>query len=256
MRALIDAIVGQLRNVHVHTDLTVAQLQPIDSVGASTRWRLHSARGAQDPSGPLSIPFDGLVLALPGPVLFRLLGPLDRSLANELGGIEHASSAVICLGYQRNQLRHQLDAFGLVVPQAEQRRILSVSFSSQKFPQRAPTGHVLLRVFIGGALHGELVELADDQLVELARGECEALLGAAGEPTVLLVQRWPQAMPQYHVGHLGRVARIEGLLERWPTLEITSNALRGVGIPQCVRDAERAAQRLVATLAHTDQPAA
>jgi protoporphyrinogen/coproporphyrinogen III oxidase len=100
-----------------------------------------------------------------------------------------------------------------------------------------------LRVFIGGALQPELLKLSDDQLQRLVRDELAELLGARGQPDFAIVVRWAGVMPQYHVGHLDRVARIESRVEKLPGLQLAGNAYHGVGIPHCIHSGERAAER-------------
>ena len=111
---------------------------------------------------------------------------------------------------------------------------------------RAPAGHVLLRVFIGGACRPEMLELDDGALQRIAAEELSGLLAIRGEPCICRVTRWKETMPQYHVGHLSRVARIEGLVATHTGLELAGNAYRGVGVPYCIRSGERAAERLLA----------
>jgi oxygen-dependent protoporphyrinogen oxidase len=112
-----------------------------------------------------------------------------------------------------------------------------------KYPGRAPAGHALLRVFLGGALDESALDRDDPALVAAARGQLEELLGARGEPLFTRVARYPRAMPQYHVGHLARVDAVERCLRRHPGLGLAGGAYRGVGIADCVRSAEEAAER-------------
>lgn len=213
---------------------------PVDRLtrGSSGQWQLRV--GERDET------FDGVVLALPAPRVVGLLQPHHKDLASELAAIPYAGAAVAVLGYARKDIRHPLDAFGLVVPAVEQRKVLAVSFASVKFPGRAADDQVLIRVFMGGALQPELLEQADDELLQLARQELEELLGARGTPRLAELHRWQGAMPQYHVGHLDRVERIEAHLQTLPGLQLAGNAYRGVGIPFCIRSGQQAADRLLA----------
>jgi oxygen-dependent protoporphyrinogen oxidase len=188
--------------------------------------------------------FTSIVVATPAHIAGRLLAAVDRDLAALLE-IPAASAAILLLGCRRDQIAHAMDGFGFVAPLCEQRRILSASFSSVKFPGRAPPGKVLLRVFVGGACQAELVELDNDQLLQLALQELRDLIGLRGDPELVRIVRWRHAMPQYHLGHLQRVQSIEQALRRLPGLELAGNAYRGVGIPFCIRSGEDAAQRLL-----------
>ncbi len=132
------------------------------------------------------------------------------------------------------------------MPEVEGRPVLAISFSSEKYPGRAPAEHVLIRVFLGGACHPEVLGWDDQQLLATAQRELSALLRIEGDPLLQRVFRWQGRMPQYHVGHVQRVARIEELVARMAGLELAGNAYHGVGVPNCIHSGEAAAERLLA----------
>ncbi|MFG0333851.1 MAG: protoporphyrinogen oxidase [Maioricimonas sp. JB049] len=198
---------------------------------------------------------DAVILAVPAYRAADLLDDWNRELAEALRGIEYASSGIVISGHRLENVRHPLDAFGLVIPHIEQRQILAVSFLSRKFHGRAPEGRVVLRTFVGGALQPELLEQSDDDLISMVHGELRDILGVEGEPDFVRVARWHRKMPQYHIGHLERVQQIESLTRRSPGLFIAGNAYHGVGIPDCIRSGEQAAQRALETLAAAGSPA-
>ena len=149
------------------------------------------------------------------------------------------------MGYARKDVEHPLDAFGVVCPIKEERPLIAISISSEKFAGRAPEDHVLFRVFIGGALQPELLELTDEELIDSTRQQLKELLGVQGDPLFTEIARWTNSMPQYHIGHVELVEEIESLLESVENLEIAGNAYRGVGIPVCIREGKLAAERLI-----------
>jgi oxygen-dependent protoporphyrinogen oxidase len=201
-------------------------------------------------AAPELLAADVVIVATPAAPAAVLLAGVDPPLAAELAGIVSAGSAIVSLGFPREAVVHPLDAAGLVVPRAAGKRALAISFSSSKFPHRAPAGSVLMRVFLGGALDPNALDLDDDDLVALARLEAATLVGAAGEPLVVQVDRWGGAMPQYHVGHADRIARIESALARHPGLALAGAAYRGVGIPQVIASGQAAAARALRTAGH------
>src|SRR5262249_10746855 len=144
-----------------------------------------------------------------GAVSSRLLANVDSELASLIGRIPYAGCSVAVLGVGRDQISHPLDGFGFVVPAIENRRIIAGSMASVKFPGRAPKGKVLLRVFVGGALQPELGQLPDEEIRKIVIEELGELIGLRGEPEFCEVVRWLGMMPQYHVGHLDLVSRIE-----------------------------------------------
>jgi oxygen-dependent protoporphyrinogen oxidase len=204
--------------------------------GGDGRWRVPLA-GADLPT----LDADAVVVALPAAAAARIVAGVAPALAAELAAIEYTGSAVVALGYPRDRVAHPLDAAGMVVPRAAGRRALAVSFSSSKFPDRAPPGCVLVRVFMGGALDPRTARLPDAELSALARDEAAVLIGATGGPLVEQVDRWEGAMPQYHVGHLARVERIERAAATIGGFALAGAAYRGVGIPQVIASGQTAA---------------
>jgi protoporphyrinogen/coproporphyrinogen III oxidase len=187
-------------------------------------------------------------VALPAHAAAHLLTNFNQPLASELQEIDYAGCVIVSVAYRREQIGHPLDGFGFIVPQIERRQVIAASFASLKFPARAPNDGVLIRVFIGGALQPELLERPDDELTQIATTELTELLQISGGPLLVDIARWPRSMPQYHVGHLDRVARIEQLVSRYPTFALAGNAYRGVGIPQCIATGQAAAERIVSAL--------
>ncbi len=234
MRSLVDAIVEDLPNV------TPQLNSPVQDVQYQTggKWKVTFGEGKQ-------LDADGVVVALPASRATEIMTPVDEQLGRLLADVHHSPCAVICLGYRREQIAHALDGFGFVVPSVERRSILSVSFSSVKYAERAPDDCELLRIFVGGATQPELVELPDDQLLELVRRELRELMGVQGEPLFTDVGRWYGVMPQYRVGHRGLIEKIEQRCEHFEGLQLAGNSFDGVGLPNCIHRAQIAADRLV-----------
>jgi oxygen-dependent protoporphyrinogen oxidase len=173
---------------------------------------------------------------------------VDDILATALQAIPYASSAIVNLVCTRTQVSHPLDGMGFVVPAIEQRALLACSFSSVKFAGRAPQEQVLLRAFVGGALQQEQLVRSDVEIQQTIVHDLRQLLGLTGEPLAISVTRHLEAMPQYHVGHLDRVAHITSRLAHCPGLVLAGNAYHGVGIPDCIHSAETAVQTLLECL--------
>ncbi|MEZ6122512.1 MAG: protoporphyrinogen oxidase [Planctomycetaceae bacterium] len=189
--------------------------------------------------------FDAVVLTLPTARIAEVLpGTEFNEVTSLLRQIEYASSAIVVSGHSLSDFRHPLDAFGLVIPHIENRRILAVSFGSRKFAGRAPEGHILLRTFVGGAMQPEQLEHSDEQIQEIVNQELTSILGMHAAPEFSEVVRYPHAMPQYHVGHLARVDRIHACMQSFPSLQLAGSAFYGVGIPDSIASGRLAADRL------------
>ncbi|MBD3676477.1 MAG: protoporphyrinogen oxidase [Planctomycetaceae bacterium] len=234
----IQTILDALRE-QVKASATIRSNCPIVSIERSDdNWVLTTANGESEN-------FDAVILALPTHKAAELVQSVSADLAEDLHGIEYASSAIVVSGHKLSDIDHPLDAFGLVIPEIEHRDVIAVSFSSRKFPGRAPDGKVVLRTFVGGAMHSEKMELTDDEMKKVVRRELGDMLGVSGEPDFEEVVRYENSMPQYHVGHLERVASIESQVAELPGLELAGNAYRGVGIPDSIASGEAAAERIL-----------
>jgi protoporphyrinogen/coproporphyrinogen III oxidase len=195
--------------------------------------------------------FEHLILALPSHRASQLLQMTNPKLASLLGRIPYASSAVAVLAVQRREIPKSNLCFGIVIPTIERRDSLAISLASEKYEGRCPDDLVLARVFMGGAVRPELLDKDDDALLSIARKEVAELLGATSPPVRQSLIRWPCAMPQYLVGHVELVQEIVSEVVQDPMLSLIGNAYQGVGIPQCVRMAREAAERIAGSISST-----
>jgi len=240
---------------------TLAAALPPGTVRTNSAVRRLSRNGAASPwliellDGP-PLEADAVIVTTEAHSTARMIDMEDPGLALQLRAIPYASSVIVNVAYRRDQIQHPLDGFGVVVPATEGRSILAISFSSVKFPSRAPSGTVLLRVFIGGATQPELFDLDDSSLRHLVAQEMAGLIGVQGEPLLLRIARHPRAMPQYMLGHLERVEAIRRKLTRYPRLFLTGIAFDGVGIPDCIHAAETTAENVFNSLANPANTAA
>lgn len=190
----------------------------------------------------------GIIITTPAYHVGTLLKNIDKKLYEDLVSIEYASSAVIILTYKREDIAHNLDGFGFVVPNVESSNLIACSYSSNKFDGRAPDNHVLFRAFVGGALNPNICDLEDGIITQKVEKELSDILGIKSEPEFTMIQRYPDAMPQYHVGHIEKVGKIKEQVSRLEGLQIAGNAYDGVGIPDSVHSGEQAAASIVEEL--------
>jgi oxygen-dependent protoporphyrinogen oxidase len=197
--------------------------------------------------GAETIRADGVVVATPAFVTAALLEELDADLAAAHAEVPYASSVVVTLAFSAGDVTG-LAGYGYVIPRAESLDTLACTWTSQKWDGRAPDGALLVRIYAGRFGGRDLTLDSDDDLVALALEEL-ALVGVTADPALIRVQRWPLGMPQYVLGHLERLERIDGALAEHPGLAVAGAAYRGVGIPDCIRSGETAAESVVRALA-------
>ena len=240
LQTLVTALQNRLEQANFRLNQQAVQITR-HAGNARPPWDIRMADGT-------AIETDAVIITGPSKHAARLLTDMDPTLADDLAQVAYASSAVVHLAYQRRQIGHPLDAFGCVVPLIENRDIIAASFSSIKYQGRAPKDTVLLRAFMGGALHPHMAGREDAELIRLACADLNDLLNISGSPMFTVVSRWPDSMAQYDVGHLNRIAALREKVDKHTCLALAGNGFEGVGIPDCVRAGEAAAESIAADL--------
>jgi protoporphyrinogen/coproporphyrinogen III oxidase len=239
MQQMVDAVASRLNPAALRSNVAVQSLQP-----QNAGW-LVSAGYASDQ-------FDGVILATPAHISAALIQISSPQLASELRGIEYTSSITINLAYDQRVRSSLPPGFGFLVPRSEGRRMLAATFVHNKFPHRAPTDRALLRCFIGGTQHANVLQMSDAQILSIVREELRLIIGLSADPLFARVYRWRSAMAQYGVGHLERLQRIDNLLTQVRGLALAGNGYRGIGVPDCIRSGTEAATKTLAAVGLTE----
>lgn len=236
---IVEALLGALREAGVKRHLKTAVQRIERSHGG---YRLHLGGGR-------IFPAQGLILATPAYVSGTLLEREAPTLARTLREIPYVSTATVSLVFRQIDLPRPLDGRGYVIPREEGREALACTWTSSKFPHRAPDDYALLRVFIGRAGQEEDIRWTEENMLEIAREEVALTLDIDAQPVFSRVFIWQDAMPQYNLGHQKRLAAIDDALEGLPRLALAGNGYRGIGIPDCIHSGEIAADRVLSHFA-------
>jgi oxygen-dependent protoporphyrinogen oxidase len=228
---LIDALVGQL-DADLRLNTAVEAVETCDGGG----YRLTLSDGEV-------LEADAVIFATPANVTAKLLHQAAPEAATHLREIRYAGIGTIYLSYRREDVPHPLDGFGVMIPSSEGRRIDGMTWTSSKWAGRAPSNQVLLRVFFGGPQTRDVLDLNDSDLLAVVSGDLRDLLGIESQPLFQRIFRWREGNPQYDIGHLERVAAIEAALP--PGMIVTGSSYRGVGVPDCVKQGQTAAQQVI-----------
>ena len=246
MTELIEGLARSLGTaVHVSTPVTGLQRgqlqQSFRAAAEPTGYTVVTARGP--------IEADAVVLTGPSSEAAALVRPFDSTLASLLDGISTAPLAVLCLGFDEAAVardRGPLNGFGFLVPRRERIRMLGALWESAIYPHRAPDGKALMRVMIGGARDPGVIALDDDALLRVVRQELEQTMGLRVAPEFVRIVRHSRGIPQYTVGHVARLQRIDALLQPYPGLFLAGNSYRGVSINSCIAESGTIADRVLA----------
>jgi oxygen-dependent protoporphyrinogen oxidase len=238
--------------------------------GAEVRTRAMVRELARGPRGwrltigsahaPEHLDADAVILALPGRPAGRLLAgvPEAAAAATALGEISYASMAIVTLAYPDTAFPQLPEGSGYLVPAVDGRPVKAVTFSSLKWPhlRDRAAGLVLVRCSVGRIGEEAILHRDDQELIALAAVDLATATGVRGAPADAVVTRWGGALPQYTVGHLGRVAAIQASLAAQPGLAACGAAYAGVGIPACIGTARAAADQVLAGLRVGSTPGA
>jgi oxygen-dependent protoporphyrinogen oxidase len=206
---------------------------------------------------PEIVEADAVVLATPARPTARLLGEVAPTSAMALERIESASMAIVTMAFPARAFP-EVTGSGFLVPPVDGRAVKASTFSFAKWDWLRAEGTspgakiVVLRCSLGRHREEQALQRSDDELVGLALGDLSDAIGLSVRPVEAHVQRWGGALPQYAVGHLGRVATIRRGLETLPGLAVCGSTYDGVGIPACIASAEKAAAKVVGDLATMD----
>jgi oxygen-dependent protoporphyrinogen oxidase len=231
---LAETLVARSPNIAFRTNQRIVRLDP---AGNGT-WRATLADGE-------TLEANAVVLATPANISADLLDTVAGEAARRLRQIHYVSTVAVTLAYRKEGFSHPLDGFGFVVPRAENCNVMACTWTSTKFPHRAPQDHVLIRCYLGGALREDLAEQDAPMLERLVRQDLARMMGIGQTPEFCKVFYNKKSNVQYHVGHEQLVDSILGELANHPGLYVAGSAYRGIGIPDCITNGASVAESVL-----------
>jgi oxygen-dependent protoporphyrinogen oxidase len=191
---------------------------------------------------PLALRARSVVVAAPAHAAAAMIEGMAPDAAAALAAIEYTPIAIVANAYRRSDVAHSLAGFGFLVPKREHRFILGCLFSSSMFDGRAPDGSVLLTTFAGGRRNPGIAATSEADICSSVRDELAARLGANGAPLWQEVVRWKQAIPQYDIGHLDRIRKVEAAESAVPGLWFCANYRGGVSVGDRIKAGQGTAE--------------
>ena len=193
-----------------------------------------------------SINTDVLVMAAPAHNAAQIFRGFDLNISEELVKIPYPYLVVIATAFHKDNVRHDLNGFGYLIPTKEGRRILGSLWDSSIFPDRSPKDSILIRSMLGGAkTGGDIAQMGDLEIKELVLNELSDIIGLKGEPDLVKIYRHERAMPQYNIGHLVILERLNALVSKYNGLYLHGNAYKGIGVNDCIENSYNLAERIL-----------
>ncbi|MCL2882715.1 MAG: protoporphyrinogen oxidase [Coriobacteriia bacterium] len=257
---------ARIRNLQAPSDLSLRGAHSATRQSGNFTFTVeHLEPGAYDPQAPHpgdrdphpprvanteQVSVDALLIATESFAGAALTRDFNPRLSELYASIPCSSSATASFAFDAAALDLQLDGFGILVPEAEGRDLLAMTYSSTKWPGHAPTGRVLLRGFAGTPLNQQVMEKSDAELTALMLAEIRDILDLDMdvEPLFSRFYRWTGGMAQYTLGHLDRVAEMEQIVAAIPRLALAGGCFHGIGVPNCLDGGRQAAEKLLRDL--------
>jgi len=238
MQTLTDALTKNLPDVQ--TGIEIDSIHRDDS-GV---WHVNGKRDGEAQSWQAST----LVLSAPADAVSSLLAPFAEDAAAALKAIPYAPVATLVSVWKREDIAHQLDGFGFLVPRLEGLEILGTLFSSSMFDYRTDSDHAVLTTFIGGMRCPGLPYKGDEALLGIMQTDLSKLIRVQQPPLWTKINRHPRAIPQYTFGHLKRIERVEAVKNAFPGIFFSANWKGGIALGDCIKNGHAVADEVVAFL--------
>lgn len=220
--------IGRTADLHYQTEVTSIEKK-------TTQWQVNA--------GEIAYRCTDLVLAMPVNGALPLLGRIPKLQPPPVSAIPEAHIASVLLGFtEEAQIPF---GFGYLAPEQEQRFSLGTLFSSHMFPGRAPGGHQLIEVLVGGRRHPQRLTLSDDELINQVYADIRQLMPLPKAPCFSRVLRSPHGIPQLEKGYTDLLGWRENILQREPNLHICGFGWKGIGINDMTKEGQRMAQRIL-----------
>ena len=181
---------------------------------------------------------NNLVLALPVNQSLHLLQGVDNSMP--LTSIPQTKIATVVFGYDNGATLPP--GFGFLTPEVEKKFTLGALFSSNMFPGRAPEGHIVFEVLIGGRRHPERLELSNYDLIKHALKDVKDILQLPGEPSYTTVLRSSSGIPQLEKDYPALLAWKDALTKQTQGLHVCGFGWGGIGINDMIKGGAKIAK--------------
>jgi protoporphyrinogen/coproporphyrinogen III oxidase len=242
-RGGMGALVGALRAGLLDRGVTVQRTAALGLEPEAGRWRVATEDG--------ELTAGAVVVTAPAGHAAELLAgvPGAEAAATFLGSVPYASVAMVALAVEPGAVGRDLDGSGFLVPRVEGRTVTACSWTTSKWPHLHGDGTVWLRASVGRHGDDAAVLLDDEALLAAVLRDLADTMDLAGPVRQARITRWVRSFPQYRPGHLDAVTALDrDLAAAAPGLLVAGAALRGLGVPACIRQGTDAARRALGVL--------
>lgn len=245
LHVMVDALISRLNNTTILTQISAVNIRKISDGSGQYQLEFSDGRNMQA---------DCVVFATPAYATADILEELSPQATSVLRIIPYVSTATVSLVYDSNSVPNVLDGSGFVVAPVAKRKITACTWVSSKWPTHSPSDRVLVRSFVGRAGDEEILKQSDEEIFRTVENELDQILGISATPLLKRVTRFERGLPQYNLGHGEKLAKLDEAMRSLPGIFLTGAAYRGVGLPDCIRQSEMIAGKVVKFLTEGNYP--
>lgn len=194
---------------------------------------------------------NAVVMSVPHQVAATILS--DYNFMKPFKEVPSTSVATVAMAFDQNAIKEDINGTGFVVSRQCDYTITACTWTHKKWPHSTPKGKALLRCYVGRPNDSMVVDLSDQQIEEIVLNDLNKTMNITEKPEFTVITRWKKAMPQYTVGHKGRMEMLKKEAKKQlPGVFFSGSSYEGLGIPDCIDQGELAVQHVLTHLSRSN----
>ncbi|EEQ78987.1 protoporphyrinogen oxidase [Staphylococcus warneri L37603] len=191
--------------------------------------------------------YDGVLVTTPQQVFMQWFN--HDPAFDYFNTMDSTTVATVVLAFDEKDIENTYDGTGFVIARTSNTDITACTWTSKKWPFTTPEGKVLIRAYVGKPGDTVVDDHTDEEIVSIVRRDLKQMMTFKGDPEFTIVNRLPKSMPQYHVGHIKQIRKIQEHIKRtYPRLKITGAPFEAVGLPDCIQQGHNAVDEMLEEL--------
>lgn len=232
LSSFVSALKASLPEEHIKTGVKAESVEHLEDGTYSVKMEDGSILAA-----------DHVIVTTPYAVTKKLFN--EKLFPADFHKTKPTSVATVAMEFNEDDVSFSLDGTGFVIAKSEKTSITACTWTSRKWPHTTPKGKVLLRCYVGRADDQGIVHESDEMILNKVLDDLKKIMGVDTKPEKYYVSRMIDSMPQYEVGHKEYVKQLRASFENeLPGVLLAGAPYDGVGLPDCVNSAKKAAESL------------
>ncbi|MEJ7497555.1 protoporphyrinogen oxidase [Staphylococcus warneri] len=191
--------------------------------------------------------YDGVLVTTPQQVFMQWFN--HDPAFDYFNTMDSTTVATVVLAFDEKDIENTYDGTGFVIARTSNTDITACTWTSKKWPFTTPEGKVLIRAYVGKPGDTVVDDHTDEEIVSIVRRDLKQMMTFKDDPEFTIVNRLPKSMPQYHVGHIKQIRKIQEHIKRtYPRLKITGAPFEAVGLPDCIQQGHNAVDEMLEEL--------